>query len=113
MDVALVEHAEDEVDDDQRGQDQQRHGGERLLERLRVALEGRRRAWPACRARASRFWIALGRLAERDARRQVEADRDRRELALVADRQRRDRRRRPFGEALDSGTWSPVVGDLM
>ncbi len=41
MNVALVENAEDQVDHDQRRHDQQRHGAERLLERLRGALEAR------------------------------------------------------------------------
>ena len=39
MDVAFVENAEDQVDHDQRRQDQQRNGAERLLESLRGALE--------------------------------------------------------------------------
>ena len=39
MDRALVEHAEDDVDSDQRGQDQDRRAAQRVLERLRVALE--------------------------------------------------------------------------
>ena len=39
MDVALVEDAEDQIDHDERRQDQQRHGAERLLEGLRGALE--------------------------------------------------------------------------
>ena len=41
MDEALVEHAEDDVDDDQRRADQRRLAAQRSLERLRVALEGR------------------------------------------------------------------------
>ena len=40
----------------------------------------------------------IGRLAQRHARREVEADGDRRELALMADRQRLDRLGRPLGE---------------
>jgi len=39
MDVALVEDAEDDVDGDQRGEDEQRLVGERGLEDLRGALE--------------------------------------------------------------------------
>ena len=39
VDVALVEHAQHDVDGDQRGQDQQRLVGERGLEGLRRALE--------------------------------------------------------------------------
>ena len=48
VDVALVENAEDQIDDEQRGQDQHRHGRQRILERLGVALEGRDDASPAC-----------------------------------------------------------------
>ena len=40
VDVALVEDAEDQVDDEQGRQDQHRHGAQRGLERLGVALEG-------------------------------------------------------------------------
>ena len=97
MDVALVENAEDQVDDDERRQDQQRHGAERLLERLRGALEarveGRRRT-----EFDHRLLHGVGRLAERHALGEVEADGDRRELALVADRQRPDRHAGPVGE---------------
>ena len=39
MDVALIEHAEDEVDDDDCGGDEQWLARERILERLRIALE--------------------------------------------------------------------------
>ena len=41
MDVAFVEDAEDQIDHDQRREDQKRHSAERLLERLRGALEAR------------------------------------------------------------------------
>ena len=44
MDRALVEHAEDDVDDDERRGDQERRARQRRLEGLRVALEaGRQR----------------------------------------------------------------------
>ena len=39
MDEALIEDAEHDVDRDQRGQNQQRFVGERILERRRGALE--------------------------------------------------------------------------
>jgi hypothetical protein len=39
MDVALIEHAQDDVDDDDRGGDEKRLAGQRGLEGLRVALE--------------------------------------------------------------------------
>ncbi len=39
MDEALIEDAENDVDGDQRGKNQQRFVGERILERRRCALE--------------------------------------------------------------------------
>lgn len=39
MDEALIQHAENDVDDDQRRRDEQRLAGKRRLERLRIALE--------------------------------------------------------------------------
>ena len=87
MDEALVEHPENDVDDDQRRQDEQRNGSERLLEGLRRALE---RTLDRGRQVEVRLSLADGgsRLAESGTRRQIEADRHGRELALVADRQR-------------------------
>ncbi len=41
MDIAFIENAEDQIHHDQRRQDQERHGAERLLERLRGALKAR------------------------------------------------------------------------
>ena len=97
MDVALVENAENEIDHDERREDQERHRRERILEGLGISLEARDdRAW--------QFQIGFDaldgvrRLAERRALREVEADGDRRELSLVADRQGLNRRRRPFCE---------------
>jgi hypothetical protein len=40
MDVAFIQHAENDVDDHQRCADQRRRAGEGTLERLGVALEG-------------------------------------------------------------------------
>ena len=100
MDEALVEDAEDDVDDDQRRQDQQRYGGQGFLERLSIALEGRRQRGRQAQVALS-LLHGLSRLTERHAGREVEADGDRRELRLVTDRQRRDRRRRPFGEGAE------------
>ena len=97
MDEALVEHAEDQIDADQRSEDEQRHAGQQILERLGVALEGRRQTL----GQLQLLHCALDRLrgrAERHPLREVEADGDRGELSLVADRQRRDRSRRPFRE---------------
>src|SRR5262245_51628936 len=87
MDEALVEYAEDDVDDDERRGDQRRFARERGLEGLRVALEGsdhRRRHADLARGLGHR----LDGFAQRHAGLQVEAQRDGRELALVRDRQR-------------------------
>ena len=97
VDVALVEDAEDQVDHEQGRQDQHRHGAQRGLEGLGVALEGadQRRRHPHL---ALGLLDGLGGGAERSALRQVEADGDGRELPLVADRQRLGLARRPLGE---------------
>ena len=58
MDVALVEHAEDDVDRDQRGRESGTAGLQRGLERLGGALEGADDRSPACRIAAPRFSIA-------------------------------------------------------
>ena len=58
MDVALVEHAENDVDHDQRGGDQVGLARERGLERLGGALEGADRAWRGMPSSASARWIA-------------------------------------------------------
>ena len=94
---ALIEHAQDDIDRQQRRQDQQRHSRQRFLERLRVALEG---GLQSCRHAefALRGVDRLRRLTERDIGREVEADRHRRKLALMADRKRSHGHGRPFGE---------------
>src|SRR5208283_5123827 len=107
VDEALVEDAKDNIDRDQRGQDQERDGGQRVLERLGVALEGR------CQADRNlqllhRLLDRVGRGTERDALCEVEADGDRWELALVADREGLDRGGRPFGEGTER---HHLVGD--
>src|SRR5262249_1157429 len=87
MDEALVEYAEDDVDDDERRGDQRRFARERGLERLRVALEGsdhRRRHADLARGLRDR----VDGFAERHAGLQVEAQRDRRKPPLVRDRER-------------------------
>ena len=48
VDVALVEHAQHDVDGDQRGQDQERLVGQRGLEGRGRALEAGVDGWPAC-----------------------------------------------------------------
>ena len=98
VDVALVEDAEDQVDDDERGHDQHRHGGERLLERLRVALEACVCSDGGSSSSRSACLIASVAVPSAAALGQIEADGDRRELALVADRQRLGLLRRPLGE---------------
>ncbi|GCC48217.1 hypothetical protein chiPu_0032550, partial [Chiloscyllium punctatum] len=95
VDVALVEDTQDQIDDHERRQDQQRHGRQRLLERLRGALEAR--AQRRRRAEVDHGLLhRIGRLAERDTLRQVERNGDRRELTLMADRQRPHRRAGPL-----------------
>jgi hypothetical protein len=94
VDVALVEHAQDEVDGDQRGQDQQRLVGERRLERLRGALEAAVDGGGQVE-RADRLGRGGDRGAQRDARREVERQGHYRELALVTDRERRGGLRHP------------------
>ena len=105
VDVALVEHAEHDVDRDQRGQDQQR-------------LVGRATAWKACAVPwklpcmlAGRPISRLGaldrgdRVAERRRRaRRLNESVTRRELALVVDRERRGRRTRSAVNERVSGT---------
>ena len=59
VDVALVEHAEHDVDRHQRGQDQQRLVGQRVLKRLRGALEARLDARREADLAARPAWIAF------------------------------------------------------
>ena len=58
VDEAFIEHAEDDVDDHQRGRDQRRRARERSLERLGVALERRDDLRAACRARRAAWVMA-------------------------------------------------------
>jgi hypothetical protein len=88
MDVAFVKHAEHDVDRDDRRENQQRLVRQRRLERLRRALERSLHAQRHVRF-PLRFFDRFGRFAQRRARREVEGNRHRRELALVVDRQRR------------------------
>ena len=59
MDVAFVQHAEHDVDGDERGENQQRLVGQRCLKRLRPCLESSPECWPASRSRASPVSIAF------------------------------------------------------
>src|SRR6266404_2274729 len=97
MDVALVQHAEDDVDDDERGRDQIRLAGQRRLEGLGVALEAStergRHVEPGLR-----LFDRLYGLTQGDVRRQVEAQGYRGELPLMIDGQERGWRVCPFRE---------------
>ncbi|TWG86307.1 hypothetical protein L602_002100000960 [Cupriavidus gilardii J11] len=94
MDVALVQHAEHDIDRDQRGQDQDRLALQRILEGAGAAGEvGLQRfgGADACHLMAD----AVGRLRQRYALGEVERDGGRGELALVVDPQRRAGRHDP------------------
>ena len=107
---ALVEHAENEVDRDQRGQDQDRLIGQRRLEGLGRPLEA-----PAKRRGEAGLTLgALDRLhgvAQRHAQGQVERQRHGRELPLVAHQQRR-RARREAGEGAERHLRAGVGADV-
>ena len=89
VDQALIQYAEDEIDHEQRGGDQDRRGRQRIPEGLRVALETRLQ-----RQRLAELLLDMldgrCRIADRRAGQQVERDRHRRELALVVDHERGD-----------------------
>src|SRR5262249_54042548 len=91
VDRALIEHAKDDVDRDQRSENQDRRASQRILKRLRAALETRRD-----RGRQVELFRGLldrrHRLADRNLWRKIEAQRHGRELALVVERDRRHRR---------------------
>ena len=80
MDEALVEHAQHDIDGDDRGQDQEQLVGQRRLERQRRALEAGDDAERLADVDL-RLLDRIHRLAERGARRQVEGDGGGRELA--------------------------------
>ena len=84
VDEALVEHAEDDVDGDEGGEDQQRLIGERGLERERRALEARRGRTAGSPISRSAPWMAATASLERHAEGEVERERDGGELPLVA-----------------------------
>ena len=88
VDVALVEHAEHDVDRDQGGGDQQRLVGQRLLEHLGGALEAALHGGRHPDGRDSLGDGGLG-VAERFSGGQVERQGSRGRLALVVDRQGR------------------------
>ena len=82
MDVALVEHAEQYVDGDDGRQDQEDLVGEGRAERLGGPLEASLDALRQAQLRLGLLDRAHG-LAERHVGREVERDRDDRELSLV------------------------------
>src|ERR1051326_920033 len=88
MDVALVEDAQHDIDD-QNGDDQQHQKiAQRVLERLGCSLEG---GADGRRQSFRRDLLNLrGYIAQRRARLQIERNRDRGELAKVADGLRSD-----------------------
>ena len=71
MDIALIEHAENDVDGDQRRTNQHRLAAQRTLECLCIALKG---AYDGARHAdlARGFPDCIDRLAERDARGKAE-----------------------------------------
>src|SRR5580692_777722 len=87
MNVALVENAENDINRQQRGDDQNRLIGQRVLESGRGSLEagvnggGKANRLPS-------FHNGRGRLTEGDARRKIEGDRYRWPLPLMVDGQR-------------------------
>ena len=84
MDRALIEHAEDQVDHDQRRADQNGRARQRGLEGLRIALKIRGQRGRA--AELSFGILDLGHgLADRDSREKVEGDRHRGKLSLMVD----------------------------
>ena len=85
---ALIQHAKHNVDGEQRGNDQQRFGGERLLKGLGGACEG------AAHGRGNTDALLHlvdqpGCLAQRDPRREIEGDRHRGKERRVIDGQGR------------------------
>src|ERR1700722_19382228 len=88
MDDALIEHAENQVDNEQRREYENRRALQRRAESLRVTLEAGLERERRGEGVFGRLNIAY-RLAERGARREVERDCHRRELALVVDHKRR------------------------
>ena len=87
VDEALVEDAEHDVDGDQRGEDQQRFVGERVLERSGGSLEIGLQAGREVQLLCDFVDVGDGR-AQRGVGRKVERDRDGRELSLMVDGER-------------------------
>src|ERR1700689_5027524 len=87
MDITFVENAEHDVHGEEREGDEEALVLERVLERLRGALERPANA-------GGQFNLSLGlrdcvnRIAKRDSRREIERDRHTRELTRVIDGER-------------------------
>ena len=77
MDQALIENGQDNIDRDQCCQDQQGLRLQRILKRLRIALERRHQAVRNIQLPLD-FGDGLDRLPQRRVRRQVEGQRNRR-----------------------------------
>ena len=84
MDRALIEHAKDEVDHDERGGDQNGRARQRGLEGLCIALKAR-----CQRGRLTELRLGAldsdDRLPDGDTRTKIEGNRHRGELALMID----------------------------
>ncbi len=87
VDEAFVEHAEDDVDGDERGENQERLIRERVGERRSGALETRLQARGHVQVFLD-FVDGGDGAAERCVRREIERDGDGGELALMGDRKR-------------------------
>src|SRR5580693_3010560 len=104
MDVALVQDSQNDIDGGERGENQQRLGGERVLEGLRSALKSavnRRRHVEFALRRLNLF---NGGPQGRSGR-QVEGEGDRRKDALMVDGQR-CRRRLKVSECTDGNEFA-------
>src|SRR5579863_9094369 len=82
MDQAFVQHAQDDVDRDERGGDQQGFVGERLLVGFGSTGEGGVNGGGDVNL-AARLFDRVYRLTQGNVRRQIEGDGDRREQTLV------------------------------
>src|ERR1017187_974527 len=102
MNVALVEHPEDDVDDDDGCHDQKRRRGKGILECLRGPLESTLQGRRSLEFAAHSLNAADG-IAERGSGGQVERQGDGRKLSLVA-----DGKRLQLGREMRKGAqWNP------
>ena len=88
MNEAFIKHAQHDVDDDDRRQEQDRHGLGGGFELLGIAAQRARHAGGLADLGGGCFnqWLHF---AQRDARQQVEREGDRGQLALVRNGERR------------------------